>query len=70
MNDFGRTVPNVEKYSPLSGAGKRDEPLRTSAWEANTAADQIGNGVISLLCQLRCHCNPDLNKFSSLPYIA
>ena len=32
----------------------------------NTAASKIGNGVISLPWQLRCHCNPDHNKFSSL----
>ena len=32
----------------------------------NTAASKIGNGVISLLWQLRCHRNPDQNKFSSL----
>ena len=32
----------------------------------NTAASKIGNGVISLLRQLQCHCNPDHNKFSSL----
>ena len=32
----------------------------------NTAASKIGNSVISLLWQLRCHCNPDHNKFSSL----
>ena len=32
----------------------------------NTAASKIDNGVISLLWQLRCHCNPDRNKFSSL----
>ena len=32
----------------------------------NTAASKIGNGVISLLWQLRCHCNPDHNKFPSL----
>ena len=25
-----------------------------------------GNGVIFLLLQLRCHCNPDHGKFSSL----
>ena len=31
-----------------------------------TAASKIGNGVIPLLWQLRCHCNPDPNKFSSL----
>ena len=30
-----------------------------------TAASKIGNSVISLLWQLRCHCNPDHNKFSS-----
>ena len=29
----------------------------------NTAASEIGNGVISLLWQLRCHCNPDDNNF-------
>ena len=32
----------------------------------NTAATKIGNGVISLLWQLRCHCNTDHNKCSSL----
>ena len=32
----------------------------------NTAASKIGNGVISLLWQLQCNCNPDHNKFSSL----
>ena len=32
----------------------------------NHAASKIGNGVISLLWQLRCHCNPDNNNFSSL----
>ena len=32
----------------------------------NTAASKISNGVISLLWQLQCHCNPDHNKFSSL----
>ena len=31
-----------------------------------TAASKIGNSVISLLWQLRCHCNLDHNKFSSL----
>ena len=31
-----------------------------------TAASKIGNSVISLLWQLRCHCNPDHDKFSSL----
>ena len=30
-----------------------------------TAASKIGNSVISLLWQLRCHCNPDHNKLSS-----
>ena len=30
------------------------------------AASKIGNSVISLLWQLRCRCNPDHNKFSSL----
>ena len=34
----------------------------------NTAASKVGNGVISLLWQLRCHCNPDHNKFPSLSY--
>ena len=31
-----------------------------------TAVSKIGNSVISLLRQLRCHCNPDHNNFSSL----
>ena len=31
-----------------------------------SAASKIGNSVISLLWQLRCHCNPDHNKLSSL----
>ena len=35
----------------------------------NTAASKIGNGAISLLWQLRCHCDPDHNKFSSLSNI-
>ena len=30
-----------------------------------TAANKIGNSVISLLWQLWCHCNPHHNKFSS-----
>ena len=32
----------------------------------NIAASKIGNGIISLLWQLRRHCNPDHNKFLSL----
>ena len=32
----------------------------------NTAVSKIGNSIISLLCQLRYHCNPNHNKFSSL----
>ena len=32
----------------------------------NTAASKVGNGVISLPWQLRCHRNPDHNKVSSL----
>ena len=32
----------------------------------NNAATIIGNGVISLLWQLRCHCNPDHDNFSSI----
>ena len=36
----------------------------------NTCASKIGNSVISsLLWQLRCYCNPDYNKFSSLSNI-
>ena len=31
-----------------------------------TAVSKIGNSIISLLWQLRCHCNSDHNKFSSL----
>ena len=31
-----------------------------------TAASKIGNSVISLLWQLRCRCNHDHNKLSSL----
>ena len=34
-----------------------------------TAVSKIGNSVISLLWQLRCHCNSDHNKFSSLSNI-
>ena len=36
----------------------------------NTGASKIGNGVISLLRQQRCRCNPDHNKFSSLSFAA
>ena len=32
----------------------------------NTAGSKIGNGGISLLWQLRCHCNLDHDKLSSL----
>ena len=32
----------------------------------NTAVSKIGHSVISLLWQLRCHGDPDHNKFSSL----
>ena len=32
----------------------------------NTAGSKIGNGRISLLWQLRCHCNLDHDKLSSL----
>ena len=32
----------------------------------NTAASKIGSDTISLPWYLRCHCNPDHNKFSSL----
>ena len=32
----------------------------------NHAASKIGNGIISLLWQLLCHCNHDHTKFSSL----
>ena len=31
----------------------------------NYCWSKIGDGVISLLWQLRCHCNPDHDKFSS-----
>ena len=34
-----------------------------------TAASKIANSVISLLWQLRCRCNPDHSKFSSLSNI-
>ena len=32
----------------------------------NNSVSKIGNSVISLLWQLRCQCNPNHNKFSSL----
>ena len=32
----------------------------------NTSVSKIGSSVTSLLWQLRCHCHPDHNKFSSL----
>ena len=32
----------------------------------NTSVSKIGNSVILLLWQLRCHCNPDHKIFSSL----
>ena len=33
----------------------------------NTSVSKIGNGVVSLLGLLQCHCNPDdHNKFPSL----
>ena len=33
----------------------------------NIAPSKIGNGVISLLWQIPCHCIPDHDKFSCLP---
>ena len=32
----------------------------------NTSVSKIGNSVISLLWQVRCHCNHDHKRFSSL----
>ena len=32
----------------------------------NTTARKMGNGVTPLLGQLKCHCNPDHNKFFHL----
>ena len=32
----------------------------------NTSVSKTGNSFISLLWQLRCHCNPDHKRFSSL----
>ena len=46
--------------APLNNFGKQFPVPR------NTAARKIGNGVILLLWQLRCHWNPYHNKFSSL----
>ena len=46
--------------APLNDFGKQFPVPR------NTAARKIGNGVIPLLWQLRCHWNPYHNKFSSL----
>ena len=46
--------------APLNDFGKQFPVPR------NTAARKIGNGVILLLWQLRCHWNPYHNKFSSL----
>ena len=52
-----------EKF-PWTILGKQFPPPR------NTGASKIGNGVISLLRQQRCRCNPDHNKFSSLSFAA
>ena len=61
--NFGKNVPKILDLKSSSehifSENCRWVPL-------NIAASKIGNGVISLLCQLRCHCNPDHDKFSSL----
>ena len=62
---------NALTYSVLTSRASR-RLLEEKASEndfivRNNAASIIGNGVISLLWQLRCHCNPDHDKFSSLP---
>ena len=73
----GRLLNTTLRGRRLKGKGKggiwarpNSLPFRTPATRAtvprNTAARKIGNGVISLLRQLRCPSKPDHNKFSSL----
>ena len=64
LTDFALTSRTpmrlLEEKAPVNYFG------RTVPSAENTAASKIGNGVTSLPWQLRCHCNPDHNKFSSL----
>ena len=55
---LGDNTLNNERFSLVTT--KQFQVLRY------TAASKIVNNVISLLWQFWCHCNPDLNKFSSL----
>ena len=43
-----------------------EEQFPVPRYTAASTASKIGNSVISLLWQLRCRCNPNHNKFSSL----
>ena len=57
---FNLNLTNIE--AAIGGKSNRERfPV-----PRNTAAGEIADCIISLLRQLRCHCNHDHNKFSSL----
>ena len=55
---------NIE--AAIGGKKSRKRFWKKFPLPRNTGASKIGSGVIPLLWQQRCHCNPDHNKFSSL----
>ena len=55
---------NIE--AAIGGKSSRKRFWKKFPLPRNTGASKIGSGVISLLWQQRCHCNPDHKKFSSL----
>ena len=56
---------NIEKTVLAQKAPVNDFVRFPVPWIFNFAERKIGNGVISMLWQLWCHCNPDHDKFSS-----
>ena len=61
-NDIRTLRWQLEEKVPVNYFGR----ARLFPVPRNTAVGKIGNGIISLLWQLLCHCNPDHNAFSSL----
>ena len=62
---FRLNLRNIE--AAIGGKSYRERFWKNSSQcREMTAASKIVNSVISLLWQLRCHCNPDHYKFSSL----
>ena len=57
---------SLKLHERRSGYRKKKLPWTIFPVPRNTAVSKIGDGVISLLWQLRCHCSPDHDNFPSL----